>query len=571
MKTKTIHIALLFTFLTKLAFSQVNLVPNGSFEEYKMLPDRLLTNGQNPINKYLLGWSAPYSGISPDYYNYLSPIIEYQYPNIMYTGSFWRISSDSIRKNITPLSGDAFIGIFNRKINSKIDGYDNFYYIESVYGELISKLIKNRKYEGAFFFNNFGLQSLIIADLGMIIIEDTSTLKYKYTGSWIPMPYGNKPQIMQSHGLIKNDNQWKQVSNIFKAKGNENQIIISYFKNDSSLELLDSSNAVIELNVERYSFQNYFYIDSVTLYEIPCLVAQDSACKGDSISFYHTFSGKTIWTTNADSTQEVIGIDSVYRFMANQSGWYYVFTSTGKDSTYLTVIETPTVDLGADTFVCEKRTIQLTPTYTNTSAFEWQNGTIQPTLQASKQGWYWVKATNAGCSKVDSIYVTEQPLPDKLTQHQLTICTVTQQYATLALNTNYIYYWQTLTDTFNQITFTQAGCEKVSIESEYGCLNDDEVCIEDVCGAKVFVPNAFVPEGVNSTFKPVTKYVSSLHWEVYNRWGERVFAADDLDASWDGTFNGALCNSDVYFYKVTYTDLINSQKQTIKGNVTLLR
>lgn len=569
MKGSKAHIVLFFALITKLASSQVNLIPNGNFEYYKKLPGSLFI--VDNLNFYTNDWYTPLLGNTPDYFNYLNTIAQIQYPFIITHPNFLNHKGDSIRKEIIPVSGQGFIGFGNSFINSVTDNLVNKHFTEYFGVDLKINLKKNHKYWGSFYYNNFGSQSLIIEDLGMLLFRDTSDLELLFNGSWIPTYFNCYPQVKNDNGLLSNSNVWVQISDKFKANGNEKKAMIGYFRNPKSKESLDSNYASIEPSLGRYSFQNYFFIDSVTLYEIPCLVAQDTACKGDSISFYHTFTGNAIWTTNADSTQEVIGIDSVYRLVANQSGWYYVFTPTGKDSTYLTVIETPTIDLGIDTFVCVNKSILIKPTYTYANNFEWQNGTSQPTFVASKQGWYWVKAANAGCSRVDSIYLTEQPLPDKLTQHQFTICTATQQYATLVLNDDYTYYWQTLTDTLNAIKFTQAGCEKVTIESEYGCLIDDEVCIEDICGAKVFVPNAFTPNGVNPFFKPVTKYVSAIHWEVFNRWGERVFVTDNMDASWDGTFNGTLCNSDVYFYKVTYTDLINSQRQSIKGNVTLLR
>jgi gliding motility-associated-like protein len=414
-------------------------------------------------------------------------------------------------------------------------------------------------------------QSIELSDIGMFLHVDSTDIKYRSQNRLRPMYCNNIPQIRNKHGFIRYTGEWERVDGIFKARGGEHKLIIAYFKSDTSIERLDSTKAYIDEANGYFGFKTYFFIDSVTLYEIPCLVAQDTACKGDSVHFYHTFSGNAIWTTNPDSTQHIVGMDSVYSFVADKSGWYYVFTSTGKDSTYLTVIQPPSLTLGMDTFYCKQGNVTLIANGRNMQQYRWQDGSAGNMFTVNKPGWYWLTVSNAGCSATDSVYVTEQPLPEQLTQHQFTICTVTQQYATLALNTNYIYHWQTLTDTFNQITFIQAGCEKVTIESEYGCMTKDEVCIEDVCGVKVFVPNAFVPRGVNATFKPVTKYVSTIHWEVYNRWGERVFAADDLDASWDGTFNGALCNSDVYFYKVTYTDLVNPEPQTIKGNVTLIR
>jgi hypothetical protein len=122
-----------------------------------------------------------------------------------------------------------------------------------------------------------------------------------------------------------------------------------------------------------------------------------------------------------------------------------------------------------------------------------------------------MQANNAGCNSIDSIYITQRPKPSLLPLHQLTICSATQQFETLSLNPFYTYQWQTLLDTLNNITFTKPGCENVSIQSEYGYSVTDNICITDICEATVFEPNAFTPNGINNTFKPITNYVQSMH------------------------------------------------------------
>lgn len=73
----------------------------------------------------------------------------------------------------------------------------------------------------------------------------------------------------------------------------------------------------------------------------------------------------------------------------------------------------------------------------------------------------------------------------------------------------------------------------------------------------VFVPNAFTPDGdgLNDifTFKGGALVKDSLdpstyEFRVYNRWGERVYKTNDLDAGWDGTFKGQECTPDAYIY-----------------------
>ena len=57
---------------------------------------------------------------------------------------------------------------------------------------------------------------------------------------------------------------------------------------------------------------------------------------------------------------------------------------------------------------------------------------------------------------------------------------------------------------------------------------------------------------------------------IYDRWGEKVFEADNISVLWDGTYNGNLMNTAVFVYymKVTFVTGNNTVR---KGNVSLIR
>jgi hypothetical protein len=45
---------------------------------------------------------------------------------------------------------------------------------------------------------------------------------------------------------------------------------------------------------------------------------------------------------------------------------------------------------------------------------------------------------------------------------------------------------------------------------------------------------------------------------------------DDLNDSWDGSYNGSLVLDDVYVWQIVYTDL-NDIDHELRGHVTLLK
>jgi len=93
-------------------------------------------------------------------------------------------------------------------------------------------------------------------------------------------------------------------------------------------------------------------------------------------------------------------------------------------------------------------------------------------------------------------------------------------------------------------------------------------CDEEV----IWIPSAFTPngDGLNDVF-----YVMGLisgerfSFEVYNRWGERLFTSNDPSLGWDGTYKGKIVQDDVYVYKVFC--MVNSRYFAKYGSITLFK
>ncbi|WP_317898242.1 gliding motility-associated C-terminal domain-containing protein [Aurantibacillus circumpalustris] len=84
----------------------------------------------------------------------------------------------------------------------------------------------------------------------------------------------------------------------------------------------------------------------------------------------------------------------------------------------------------------------------------------------------------------------------------------------------------------------------------------------------IYVPNAFAPRGVNTTWLPITHFIekTDYHVSVFNRWGKKVFETNDDTKAWDGSN----CTPDVYVYLIDYKNARGEYMQ-MKGNVLLLR
>ena len=96
-------------------------------------------------------------------------------------------------------------------------------------------------------------------------------------------------------------------------------------------------------------------------------------------------------------------------------------------------------------------------------------------------------------------------------------------------------------------------------------------CIEQQIG--LYIPNAFAPTGFNSVFAPqfvLAGNITNFRMQIFNRWGGKVFESNTPDHGWNGSQNGSLLNTGVYFYLITFQQPDGTfDKRT--GTVNLIR
>lgn len=107
-----------------------------------------------------------------------------------------------------------------------------------------------------------------------------------------------------------------------------------------------------------------------------------------------------------------------------------------------------------------------------------------------------------------------------------------------------------------------------------GCLDTFIREIDVVPILTVHVPNAFTPngDGLNDVFIPkaVLFGYKSYSFNVWNRWGERIFTTEDPDVGWNGQFNNADSPAGGYLWDLTVVNA-RDEPQKYKGSVVLLR
>ena len=84
----------------------------------------------------------------------------------------------------------------------------------------------------------------------------------------------------------------------------------------------------------------------------------------------------------------------------------------------------------------------------------------------------------------------------------------------------------------------------------------------------IFIPNAFVPKGLNNVFMPVTQFVEKTEYKmsIYDRWGQLIFTSLDENIGWSGDEYP----DGLYAYVVEFKNAFGTYRQ-YTGTVLLIR
>ena len=203
----------------------------------------------------------------------------------------------------------------------------------------------------------------------------------------------------------------------------------------------------------------------------------------------------------------------------------------------------------------------------------------------SKDGNYMISlSTSEGCDSIINLTLVVNPLPvidavaDRTTalpDEQIQLNVLTQE--TLSYNWQPIEILSNSTLQNPTAFITAPTWFVVSTENKTTlCTIEDSVfigldflpCIKE----NIFIPNAFTPNGdeLNDKLFVRTTILKSFHFEIYDRWGHKVFETDSTAEGWDGNYKGQPAQVETYGYFLT-GECVQGDKISLKGNLTLLR
>lgn len=141
---------------------------------------------------------------------------------------------------------------------------------------------------------------------------------------------------------------------------------------------------------------------------------------------------------------------------------------------------------------------------------------------------------------------------------------ILDQNSFLSTQPNFVHAYQTYGTDYPELT----------VSNEFGCKDSLQLSVF-VYPFTLYVPNTFIPDedGKNDVFKATTLFeIYDWEFEIFNRWGEKIFFTDDLNGGWDGKYRGQKSPDGTYTYKIRYRGCETpSAWQMVTGSVRLLR
>ncbi|MFK5856330.1 MAG: gliding motility-associated C-terminal domain-containing protein, partial [Bacteroidota bacterium] len=199
--------------------------------------------------------------------------------------------------------------------------------------------------------------------------------------------------------------------------------------------------------------------------------------------------------------------------------------------------------------------------------------------QTYQSGTYSVTVTDtANCFLDANVDVTIYPNP--LPEFAVSDTIFTDDPFDLDAGPGFSHYLWNTGDTTQYIWVDSEGWYSAEVESLEGCVGEDSSFVlfsTPLSLTKIYFPNAFTPngDGQNDSFNAVTSTidVNQFSLAIYNRWGALVYQTNDITVGWDGKYQGELCPSGAYVYKVSYNSstILNAAPEVKMGTVMLVR
>ena len=298
-----------------------------------------------------------------------------------------------------------------------------------------------------------------------------------------------------------------------------------------------------------------------------------TVCAGQSATLSAAGGGNYLWSNGATGSSITVTASAP----ANYSVVVSIGTCSDTASAAVAVTTAPVIALGEVQMLCPGESITLDAGNAG-AGYLWSTGSTDETISVSSPGTYWVVVGSAHCLGKDSVKIIVTPsihLPDS------SLCTMSP--ITLDPGSGASSYQWSNGSLSQTISVDVAGTYWV--QALFGnCLSSDTAHITGEAGnGSLYIPNAFTPndDGLNETFSAKGTGITAFSMDIFDRWGNRIFASGDINNGWDGKVEGhyilkadgnKAAQEDVYVWKVDYkTQCFPTMLQKMTGVMSLVK
>ncbi len=326
-------------------------------------------------------------------------------------------------------------------------------------------------------------------------------------------------------------------------------------------------------------------IATVIVNSLPVVsVNTPTICEGQSATLTAAGANTYAWSTGSTANPLIVSpvVPSSYTVIGT--------TAAGCRGTAVTTVSVnplPVITVNSDS-ICEGLTTVLSAS--GATSYVWSNGAVTASVSVSPSSTtpYSVTGTSAaGCSSISIGTVTVFPKPGAAFSASPNPAGMFNPVVAFnnqsSADVNY-WFWSfgdgdTLADNTKNPTHTYPGdtasyIATLIVHNAGFCYDTINHLILIGPEYAFYIPNAFTPDGddINDTFSGKGIGILEYRLMIFDRWGNFIFTADDIDKGWDGKANGGsnVAQQDVYVWKVELTDIFH-KKHNYVGTVTIVR
>lgn len=320
---------------------------------------------------------------------------------------------------------------------------------------------------------------------------------------------------------------------------------------------------------------------------VPSVPPNDSICQGDiaqldaggqinsPYTLTYNWSPSTGLSSSTVSNPTFNGtVTTTYTLTVTTQNYPQCFSYTDSVEVFVDTLHIKPSIFG-DTIVCLGD--QATITAANALTYMWPDSSLGNsfTLLPSGDTTIMLLSTTRCFSDQTPINITVVSLPVTSSSSDTTIAI--DNSVDLYSSGGYSYEWQPFVglncNTCDTVTATplETTTYYIKISDSLGCFSYDTVTVT-IEYFPFFLPNGFSPnnDGNNDVLYVRGTGIQSIYLQIFDRYGNLMFATTDQNEGWDGTYKNKPVNTGVYIYNVQvfYKD---GRTESKNGNVTLFR